>query len=379
MARQIAQPIAAIPWLDYWASWRDRLLASARFRQWAVSFPLTRPIARRRTRALFDLCSGFVYTQVLLACVRLRLFDILAEGPQPIALLAGRVALPMEATRTLLAAAVSLRLVAPRGKDRFGLGALGAAMVDNPAVAAMVEHHTLLYADLQDPVALLRGEPADTNLNRYWAYARTDRPGGVTLEQVASYSALMAVSQSLIASEMLDAYPVHRHRCLMDVGGGDGTFLVAAAKRARQLRLTLLDLPPVAERARDRFAACGLDERLSAVGGDFFADPLPNGADLITLIRVLHDHDDDAALVLLRAIRAALPPDGTLLIAEPMSGTAGAEPISDAYFGFYLLAMRSGRPRTPKEIRQLLLTAGFSKMRSIATRTPLLVQILVAQ
>ena len=43
-------------------------------------FPLTRPIARRRARELFDLCAGFVYSQVLLACVRLRLFEILAEG-----------------------------------------------------------------------------------------------------------------------------------------------------------------------------------------------------------------------------------------------------------------------------------------------------------
>ena len=42
----------------------------------------------------------------------------------------------------------------------------------------------------------------------------------------------------------------------------------------------------------------------------------------------------------------ALPADGTLLLAEPMAGSRGAEPVGDAYFGFYLLAMGSGRPRT---------------------------------
>ena len=51
-------------------------------------------------------------------------------------------------------------------------------------------------------------------------------------------------------------------------------------------------------------------------------------------------------MTLLRAIRRALPADGTLLIAEPISGVRGAEPIGDAYFAFYLLAMGSGRPRT---------------------------------
>ena len=39
---------------------------------------------------------------------------------------------------------------------------------------------------------------------------------------------------------------------------------------------------------------------------DFFAEPLPSGADAFTLVRVLHDHDDDAALEILRAIRAAV-------------------------------------------------------------------------
>ena len=58
-------------------------------------------------------------------------------------------------------------------------------------------------------------------------------------------------------------------------------------------------------------------------------------------------------LALLRSIRLALPPDGVLLIAEPMAETRGAEKVGDAYFGFYLLAMGRGRPRAIGEIAQL--------------------------
>ncbi len=125
---------------------------------WAAAFPLTRLVARRRARTLFDLCAGFVYAQVLLACVRLRLFDVLREGPLAMPDLAARLALPLDGAARLLAAAAALQLVSRRGGGRFGLGALGAAMVGNPGVAAMVEHHALLYADLADPVALLRGD-----------------------------------------------------------------------------------------------------------------------------------------------------------------------------------------------------------------------------
>jgi demethylspheroidene O-methyltransferase len=67
-------------------------------------------------------------------------------------------------------------------------------------------------------------------------------------------------------------------------------------------------------------------------------------------VRVVHDHDDERVLALLRAVRAALPPGGTLLLAEPMAGTPGAQAMGDAYFGFYLLAMGSGRPRTPQRL-----------------------------
>ena len=56
---------------DRWFGVRDFLLSSRRFQRFAAAFPLTRPIARRRAAALFDLCAGFVYSQVLVACVRL--------------------------------------------------------------------------------------------------------------------------------------------------------------------------------------------------------------------------------------------------------------------------------------------------------------------
>jgi len=361
-----------------WRAQRDRLIASPRFRRWAAAFPFTRPIARRRTRALFDLCAGFVYSQVLQACVELRLFDVLADGPQTPDALAARFGIPLDRMRRLLLAAASLKLLTPRRRGRFGLGPLGAAMVGNAAVSAMVLHHRELYADLRDPVALLRGETSATGLSRYWAYSGNADAAGLGGGQVAGYTALMAASQPLVADEVLAAYRIGRHQCLLDVGGGEGSFLRAAAARAPGLRLMLFDLPPVAEQARARLAAAGLDGRCTVEGGDFLADPLPQGADIVSLVRVIHDHDDPAALDILCAARRALAPGGTLLLAEPMAGTPGAEPIGDAYFGFYLMAMGRGRARTQAELCALLKAAGFDGIRHMPTHTPLLVSVLVA-
>jgi demethylspheroidene O-methyltransferase len=332
-------------------------------------------LARARARSLFDLCAGFAYTQILLACVQLDLFERLAAGPKTAADLAPALNLSPDAADRLLAAAAALRLTERRG-DAYGLGPLGAAMVDNPAVAAMVRHHADVYRDLADPVALLRtGHGA---LAEYWPYAGAAEPGALDANQVAAYSELMAASQPLVAAEILDAYDVGRHRVLMDVAGGDGRFLVAAAARAPGLQLVLFDLPAVAARAEARFALAGFGARARVVGGDLHHGGLPVGADLISLVRVVHDHDDSAAMAIMRAVHAALPPGGTLLLGEPMAGLRGAETVGDAYFGMYLLAMGSGRARTPARLCAMLREAGFSAARPRRTATPLQTGLIVA-
>jgi demethylspheroidene O-methyltransferase len=369
-------------WGDRWRQWRDRLLASGRFQRGAAAFALTRPFARRDARALFDLVAGFVYSQVLLACVRLKLFEVLAESPQTLERLSTRLDLPMESTRRLMSAAVALRLAEHRSGGRYGLGRLGAPMVGNAAVSAMVEHHAALYADLADPVALLREGPSAARggaLAGYWPYANAQSPDQLPDERVSTYSALMSASQPLVADEILDAYPMHGHRCLLDIGGGDGTFLAAVARRHPGLQLQLFDLPAVAALATKRFASEGIADRATAHGGSFLGDPLPQGADVATLVRVIHDHDDGSALRILHAARKALPPGGTLLLAEPMAETPGAEPMGDAYFGFYLLAMGRGRPRSARELTRMLQAAGFESVRLLPTRMPLQTRLLVAR
>lgn len=358
---------------------RDRVLSSPRFQRWAAKFPLTRGVADRRTSALFDVCAGFVYSQVLSAVVEVGLLDLLAERPRTAAELAPRLALSEEAAERLLDAAVSLRLGERRGQGRYGLGIHGASLVGNPAVASMVKHHRLLYRDLRDPVALLRGRGAerDTELRRFWGYVGDERPAAA--DDVAGYSSLMACSQPLIADDIVEAYPLARHRRLLDVGGGEGAFLEVVAAAAPSLALTLFDLPPVAERAKSRLARAGLLGRATVVGGDLFTDELPRGADLATLVRILHDHDDSHALTILRAVRRALAPGGVLLVAELMAGTRGAEPMGDAYFGFYLLAMGQGRPRTAEQLTTLLHESGFVGVRRRKTRRPMLTNLLVAR
>ena len=72
------------PWRDRIEALVDRWMTSDALYRWSVSNPLTRWVTRSRTRKVFDLMAGFVYSQVLLSCVRLRILETVAERPPPL-------------------------------------------------------------------------------------------------------------------------------------------------------------------------------------------------------------------------------------------------------------------------------------------------------
>lgn len=353
---------------ENWISWRNATLSSSRFQRFAANFPFVRPIAARRAKALFDVVAGFVYSQILYACVRLDLLEKLRVRPRSVQELADDCNMPLHSMQALLRGAASLNLSEELADGRFALGSDGAALLGNPGIAELVLHHEALYSDLADPVALLRRGGGGGLLAGYWPYDANDA------ESAARYSALMAASQPMLAEQIIRAYDFGRHQSLTDIGGGEGAFLEKVGHRWPDLPLSLFDLPAVAARARAR-----LGSRAKVFDGSFIDDPIPVGADIFTLVRVLHDHDDDVVRKLLKKVHDALPRGGTLLVAEPMAEKQGARAMGHGYFGLYLLAMGSGRPRSAQEISSFLKTAGFASSRLIRTPTPITCRVVVAR
>ena len=142
--------------------------------------------------------------------------------------------------------------------------------------------------------------------------------------------------------------------------------------------LVLFDLPAVVPAAGARFAAAGLSARTRILPGSFRDDPLPQGADTITLVRVLYDHADATVGALLRAAYVALPPGGRSVVSEPMSGGDHPDRATDVYFSIYTLAMQTGRTRSGAEIARLLADAGFSDCQIIPGFRPFVTSVVSA-
>ena len=357
--------------------WSARLIARPGFQRFAARVPGLRRIARAEGAALFDLMQGFVRSQVLMALVEFRLLHRLAEGPATAAALAPGAGVTPERMQVLLQAGAGVGLLKRRRDGRFVLSRRGAAFLGVPGLEAMVRHHAVLYRDLADPAAFLRGE-TEPELARFWPYvfgaAAADDP-----EAARRYSGLMADSMALVAADTLRCVRLAGVRHLMDVGGGTGRFLAHVGAAYPDLRLSLFDLPEVVAGAGPVLREAGLGERVTIHAGSFRDDPLPGGADAISLVRVLYDHGDDTVAALLRAVHGALPPGGRAIVSEPMSGGARPDPATDVYFAIYTLAMRTGRLRSAGEIRAALKDAGFADTAAHRGDRPYVTKVVTAR
>ncbi|MEC8468036.1 MAG: methyltransferase, partial [Pseudomonadota bacterium] len=313
--------------------WRNRMLRSKTFQKWAARLPIAQSIARTRATDLHHILAGFVYSQTLSAAYKLGILECLKDRIATLDEIARACELEPEAALTLIKAATAIDLLQEVDARTWTLGELGASIHGNPGVQSMLRHHDLLYRDMADPAHLLRAREGAA-LRGYWPYVDGDHNDPVA---AARYSELMADSQHLIANHILDAIKLKPGQRLLDIGGGTGTFARLASERFPEASTAVFDLPQVIAAISPRHRGA-----MEVVSGDMFEDPIPKTFDTISLVRILHDHDDAPVDRLLNRCFDALPNGGELIIAEPMAGTRNAEPIGHTYFGFYLWAMGSG-------------------------------------
>jgi hypothetical protein len=243
------------------------------------------------------------------------------------------------------------------GEGRFLLTARGQELrEDHPAGtrAALDIDGAVGRADLS-LIHLLHtvrtGEPSfQTQFGRsFWADLAEDPA------RSASYAAQMGSDVTSWAPAILSAYDWGSLDELVDVGGGDGSLLIALLRECPALRGTVLDLPETAEVARTALAAAGLAGRGRVVAGSFF-DPLPPGAGGYLLSAILHDWDDDAARAILQRCAEAAGRDGAVFVVEKI-GPNGETLRTEmdlrvmAYFG--------GRERGVRDIGALAEHAGL--------------------
>lgn len=139
---------------------------------------------------------------------------------------------------------------------------------------------------------------------------------------------------------------------LVDVGGGTGAMLAALLRAQPHLRGTLVDLPGPVTRSREIFEAAGVADRVTSVAQSFF-DPLPAGADVYLLRKVLSDWPDRETVEILRRCADAARPSGTIVAIGGVVPDGTPRPLSVE------MLLVGGRTNTLPEFRELARQAGL--------------------
>jgi ubiquinone/menaquinone biosynthesis C-methylase UbiE len=183
-----------------------------------------------------------------------------------------------------------------------------------------------------------------------------------------AYEAAMA---STVAGfdEMCNVYDFSQHRCVVDVGGGDGSFLVCLLSRYNELRGILFDSPQVVAGADERLAGSGMRDRIDVVGGDALHS-IPEGGDLYVTSTVLRCFDDPECARILSAIRRAASPGARILAFEQMIPDGPAQPPT-AMLDLHTMVVYGGRDRTRDHYAALYEDAGFKLLDAIPAGGPM--------
>lgn len=317
---------------------------------------------------------GFGRAKAVMSGIELGVYDALADGALTPEELARRLSLPTASLRRLLIYLCSIGLLEKRADAYANTPSTALHLVsDQPTfMGGNVGHlsHDLypLWNHLTDAIR------EDSNRRPQAFPGRDHEPFGaafndpVVLRETLS---AMTANTTPVATELARRFDFGSRRCLLDVGSAFATLPIIVLTVHPQLSGISFDLPVVGPLAEESIADAGLADRLRVASGDMFADPLPPGADVITLSMILHDWDDERCLLILERCHAALADGGAILVLEGLMNDEGTGPDRTAWGSLNMLvATDGGRERSAGEYFALLARAGFVRPEVLLFTVP---------
>jgi O-methyltransferase domain/Dimerisation domain len=305
---------------------------------------------------LSDLLDGFMTSQAVYVAARLDIAGLLTDAPLTASELAARTDCDAFAVERLMLALTGRGVFARDEAGRFHLNDLATLLRrDAPGSAwpMAIVHGELLYPIWGRLMHTVRtGRRADEVAlgADSWRYMQSNAELG------SAFHAFMSERATRRAQGLLAGHRFARDALVVDVGGGDGTLLELLLGAYPEMRGVLLEEAAVAESARRRFEAAGLSSRCEVTVGDMFA-AVPAGGDVYVLSVVLHDWNDERALVILRRCHEAMRPESRLIIIEIV---LPEEPSALHMTDLNLYVGLAGHERTEGDWRGLLERAGFA-------------------
>jgi 2-polyprenyl-3-methyl-5-hydroxy-6-metoxy-1,4-benzoquinol methylase len=319
--------------------------------------------------ALAQLLFGKCISMAISVVAKLRIADLLADGPKSLADLATRTETHAPSLYRILRTLASAGVFTEQADDRFALTPTGEYL------------RTGVKGSLRGMADFFG---SDWSWRAWGHLLETVHSGRAAFDSVFGESAFdylgkhpdesavfnegMTGFTSNIAPAVAEAYNFAAFKTVVDVGGGHGVLLNTILQAHPGVNGIVFDSPHVVVGAEEAIAKEGLTQRCRAVGGDFFQS-VPAGADAYLMKHIIHDWPDDRAATILRNCRKGVNPGGKLLLVELVIAPGDAADLGKV-IDLEMLVIAGGRERTELEYRQLLAGAGWRLTRVLPTESP---------
>ena len=322
--------------------------------------------------AMLRMILGFRVSRSIYVAAKLGIADLLKDGPKSSEELARLTSTHPASLYRVIRALASVGIFAEDEQGRFSLTPIATTLQsDVPgslrawAILVLGEEDYQAWGDLMYTV-----RTGQTSFDHVFGMGifqyEAQHP-----DHAKIFDEAMANLIGVYNSAVLANYSFSTINRLFDVGGGDGSLVIALLRANPEMKGVLFDLPHVAEKAKKRLADAGLTGRCEVVAGDAFVS-VPGGGDAYVLSRVMNSFNDDRAIAILRNCRRAITDNGKLLLIERVlpgrvehSIAAQGPVLSD----LNMMVIGGGRERTATEHRALLEAAGFTLTKIIPTQS----------
>jgi O-methyltransferase/methyltransferase family protein len=322
--------------------------------------------------AMLRMISGFRVSRAIYVAAKLGIADLLKDGPKTSEELAQLTSTHPPSLYRIMRALTSVGVFAEDEQARLTLTPMAATLQSEIpgslrawAILVLGEEDYQAWGDLMHTV-----QTGETSFDHVFGMGifqyEAQHP-----EHAKIFDEAMANLIGVYNSAVLASYSFSSMEKLVDVGGGDGSLMVAILQTNPKMKGMIFDLPNVTEKAKQRITEAGLSGRCEVVGGDALVS-VPSGGDAYILSRVMNSFDNERALAILQNCRRAVTQKSKLLLVERVLPDRVEHSI--AIQGRFMsdlnmMVISGGRERTAAEHRALLEAAGFTLTKVVPTQS----------
>ncbi len=159
---------------------------------------------------------------------------------------------------------------------------------------------------------------------------------------------------------------------VLDIGGGSGAYSMEFVSKKPGIEATVFDLPKVIPITNKFIDKEGFSGKIKTYTGDYTADELPKGFDLVFLSAVIHSNSLEVNQNLIKKCYTSLNKNGKIIIQDWIMNNDRTFPVFGAIFAINMLVgTEAGDTFTEQEVTDMLETAGFTNITRIEFETGL--------